>query len=83
MTVKVRVHIKTEETKNHWSGREDCELTRIPCVGEHITFNYDKSPEYKVTFVNHLALEEEEFDAEIFVQPADRSEVHSAAGWEE
>jgi hypothetical protein len=83
MTVKVRVHIKTEETKNLWSGREDYELTRVPCVGEHISFSLDKSPEYKVTFVNHLAFEEEEFDAEIFVQPTDYSEVHRAVGWEE
>lgn len=82
MAVKVRFHVKKEGV-NHWDKPQECELTRVPMVGEHISFGYDNSPGFKVTLVNHFAFDAgDDLDAEVFAVPASAEEVRNAAGWQ-
>jgi hypothetical protein len=79
--VKVRFHVKKEGV-NHWDKPQERKLTRVPMVGEHISFSYDNSPGFKVTFVDHFALDAgDDLAAEVFAVPADYDEVRNAAGW--
>jgi hypothetical protein len=79
MKVKVRVNIKEGEGAG-WTGREDCELTRVPSVGEHITLELNNSPGYKVVGVNHYALDMD-YDAEVYVVPTNFDEIQQSLNW--
>jgi len=79
--IKVAVHIRDTEEKA-WTGHKFIELTRVPSVGEYISFEIDNSPGYEIKFVNHYAYKHDDgVEAEVFVMPA-KAEKTSWEGWQ-
>ena len=80
--IKVLVHINETEG-NKQDAHKECEFTRVPAVGEYISFGLDKSPGYEVTLVNHYGFDfRDDIVAELFVIPANyENKVEKAAGW--
>ncbi len=53
---------------------EKREFSRVPTVGEYVSFDAGKLLTYRVGLVNHFA-SKSDFDAEIFVSPVDYDET--------
>jgi hypothetical protein len=64
--IKVFLHHK-EGSEEEWVN-EDCEFTRIPCIGEYVALS-SKSLWYRVYAVVHCPFEEAEIVAEVYLSP--------------
>lgn len=79
--VRIGVHIGKKGEKQ-WDEHQFIDLSRVPMVGEYISFELDNSPGFEVKFVNHNGFAHPDgIAAEIFVLPAE-AEKTDWSGWQ-